>query len=176
MATLAAVIKNRVRILRACETRLTTLVFLVSERGDRREAAIAAAETDEAVADLLKLRPGKIRRKDENGVWYPASDVLAFRSWLWFVIAVLIGVGNLLLVPGDSTAEQYARIALSLVAAVPSALFASRQLGHALTRRALRTGMAEQSTLVWIRRWLSESAVLILTLGMWALWMTVLVL
>ncbi|MDT0487240.1 hypothetical protein [Streptomyces doebereineriae] len=173
---MAALIKNYGRILPAFETRLTTWVFLVSERGDRREASSAAAEADQAVAALLKLGPGKIGRKAENSVWCPASDVLAFRSWLWFVIAVLLGSGSLLLVPGDSTAELYVRIALSLVPAVPSALFASRQLSHILTRRALRTGVAGQNTLVWIRRWLSESAVLILTLGMWALWMTVLVL
>ncbi|MDQ0904281.1 hypothetical protein QFZ22_000266 [Streptomyces canus] len=173
---MAALIKNHGRILPAFETRLTTWAFLVSERGDRREAASAAAKADQAVDNLLKLRPGKIGRKAENGVWGPASDVLAFRSWLWFVVAVLLAVGGLLLVPGDSTTEQYVRIALSLIPAVPSALFASRQLSHILTRRALRTGVAGQNTLVWIGRWLSESAVLILTLGMWGLWMTVLVL
>ncbi|MGX1480841.1 UNVERIFIED_CONTAM: hypothetical protein RKD50_009649 [Streptomyces canus] len=173
---MAALNKNHGRILPSCETRLTTWAFLVSERGDRREAASAAAEADQAVADLLKLRPGTIGRKAENSVWGPASDVLAFRSWLWFVVAVLLAVGSLLLVPEDSTAELYVRIALSLVPAVPSALFASRQLSHILTRRALRAGVAGHSTLVWIRRWLSESAVLVLTLGMWALWMTVLVL
>ncbi|MFK4106701.1 hypothetical protein ACI2L1_42985 [Streptomyces sp. NPDC019531] len=173
---MAPVITSYGGLLRAVETRLTTWMFLVSERGDRQEAATAAAEADQAVVALLELRPGKIHRKAENGVWCPASDVLAFRSWLWFVVAVLLVVGGLLLVPGDSTAEQSVRIALSLVVAMPSALFASRQLSHILTRRALRTGVAGQSTLIWIRRWLSESAVLILTLGMWALWMTVLVL
>ncbi|WP_158694610.1 hypothetical protein [Streptomyces canus] len=163
-------------VLRAFETRLTAWMFLVSERGDRQEAAIAAAEADQAVAALLELRRGRIRRKAENGLWCPASDVLAFRSWLWFVVAALLVIGALLLVQGDSTAEQSVRIAPSPVAAVPSALFASRQLSHLVTRRAVRTGVARQSTLIWIRRWLSQSAVLMLTLGMWALWMTVLVL
>jgi hypothetical protein len=176
MAAMVAVTKSSERILRASATRLTTWAYLVLERGNRREAAIAATEADEAVADLLKLQPGKIPRKAENGVWSPASDVLAFRSWLWFVVAVLLAVVSLLLVPGASAAERYVRIALSLVVAVPSALFLSRQLSHILTRRALRTGSAEQRTLLWISRWPSESAVLILTLGMWGLWITVLVL
>jgi hypothetical protein len=176
MATVATVIKTYGGILRACESRLTTWMFLVSERGDRREAATAAAEVDEAVAELLRLRPGKISRKAENGVWSPASDVLAFRSWLWFVIAVLLGVASLLLIPGSGTAGRYVRIASSLVTAVPSALFASRQSSHLLAERALRTGAVEQNTLIWIGRWLSGGTVLVLTVGMWALWMTVLVL
>lgn len=174
--TMAAVTKSYGRILRACETRLTTWMFLVSERGDRREAATAAAEADEAVAELLRLRPGKIHRKAENGVWSPASDVLAFRSWVWFVIAVLLGVGGLLLIPGSSPAGRYVGIAASLVTAAPSALFASRQLSHWLAERALRTGAVEQNTLIWIGRWLDGGTVLVLTVGMWALWMTVLVL
>ncbi|MBK3578259.1 hypothetical protein JHN63_31540 [Streptomyces sp. MBT65] len=169
-------IRNHEGILRALETRLTTWVFLVSERGDRREAATAAAEADEAVAELLRLRPGKIHRKAENGVWSPASDVLAFRSWVWFVIAVLLGVGSLLLIPGNATTGRYVRIAASLVIAVPSALFASRQLSHLLAERALRTGAVEHNTLAWIGRWLSGRTVLVLTVGMWPLWMTVLVL
>ncbi|MET7737760.1 hypothetical protein ABZT02_41665 [Streptomyces sp. NPDC005402] len=173
---MAAVTKNHKSMLRSVETRLTTLIFLILARGDRQEAAIAAAEADQAVAELFELRPGKIRRKAENNVWGPASDVLGFRSWLWFVVAALVGVGCLLLGTGDSTAERYVRIALSLVVAVPSALFLSRQLSHILTRRALRTGNAEQRTLLWISRWLGESAVLILTLGMWGIWITVLVL
>ncbi|MFI6622579.1 hypothetical protein [Streptomyces sp. NPDC050528] len=174
---MAAVIENYGGILRAVETRLTTWTFLVSERGDRREAATAAAEADEAVAGLLRLRPGKIQRKAENGVWSPASDVLAFRSWLWFVIAVLLGVGSLLLIPdGGAPAGRYVRIAFSVVPAVPSALFVSRQLSHVLAERALRTGTAEQSTLTWIGRWLGAGTVLVLTVGMWALWMTILVL
>ncbi|WP_329260280.1 hypothetical protein OG223_40955 [Streptomyces sp. NBC_01478] len=173
---MTAAIKNHGGILRAFETRLTTWMFLVSERGDRREAAAAAAEADEAVAELLRLRPGKIHRKAENGVWSPASDVLAFRSWLWFVIAVLLGVGGLLLIPGGATAGRYVRIAFSLLPALPSALFASRQLSHVLAERALRTGAVEQNTLIWIGRWLSGGTVLVLTAGTWALWMTVLVL
>lgn len=173
---MAAMIKNYGGILRVFETRLTTWMFLVSERGDRREAATAAAEADEAVADLLRHRPGKIQRRAENGVWSPASDVLAFRSWLWFVIAVLLGVGSLLLIPGGAPAGRYVRIAFSLIPAVPSALFVSRQLSHVLAERALRTGTAEQSTLTWIGRWLNEGTVLVLTVGMWALWMTILVL
>jgi hypothetical protein len=176
MAAMAAVTKNHRSMLRSVETRLTALIFLVLAHGDRQEAAIAATEADQALAKLLELRPGKIRRKAENNVWGPASDVLGFRSWLWFVVAALVGVGCLLLGTGDSTAERYVRIALSLVIAVPSALFLSRQLGHILTRRALRTGNAEQRTLLWISRWLAESAVLILTLGMWGIWITVLVL
>jgi hypothetical protein len=176
MAAMAAVITSYGGVLRAFETRLTTWMFLVSERGNRQEAALAAAEADQAVAALLELQPGKIHRKAENSVWSPASDVLAFRSWLWLVVAALLVVGAVLLGPGDSTAEQVVRIALSLVAAVPSGLFASRQMGHILTRRAQGTGAARQSTLIWIRWWLSGSAVLILTLGMWVLWMTVLVL
>ncbi|MFJ9249918.1 hypothetical protein [Streptomyces sp. NPDC101776] len=175
MATMAAANKTYGGILRAFETRLTTWMFLVSERGDRREAAVAAAEADEAVAELLRLRPGRIHRKAANGVWTPASDVLAFRSWLWFVIAVLLGVGSLLLIPGSGATGRYVRIALSLVPAVPSALFASRQLSHLLAERALRVGAVEQNTLVWIGRWLSGGTVLVLTLGMWGLWMTVLV-
>ncbi|MGC0335195.1 hypothetical protein [Streptomyces sp. SLBN-8D4] len=129
MAAMAAVNTSCGGVLRAFETRLTTWMFLVSERGDRQEAAIAFA-ADQAVAALLELQPGRIQRKAENGLWCPASDVLAFRSWLWFVVAALLVIGALLLV----------------------------------------------RTLIWIRRWLSESAVLMLTLGMWALWMTVLVL
>lgn len=171
---MVAVIRSYGVVLRAVETRLTTWMFLVSERGDRQEAASAAAEADQAVAALIALRPGKIHRKAENSVWRPASDVLAFRSWLWFVVTALVVVGGLLLVPGTSTARQWAWSLISLVAAVPSALFASRQSSHILTRRALQSGAAVQSTLVWIRRWHSESTVLLLTLGMWALWMTVL--
>ena len=172
---MAVVIRNRERILRACETRLATLAFLVFAKGDRKEAAIAAAEADKAVSDLLQARPGKIRQQDACGVWRPASDALALRSWLWFVIAVPLGVGSLLLIPGSTTAEQYVRIALSLVPAVPSALFVSRQLSHMLAQRSLRAEMAGQNVLVWIGRWLSEGAVLVLTVGMWALWVTVLV-
>ncbi|MFC8429450.1 hypothetical protein [Streptomyces sp. NPDC057253] len=173
---MAAATKNHRGMLGSFETRLTTWVFLVFGHGDRQEAATAAAEADQAVAELLRLRPGKIHRKAENGVWFPASDVLAFRSWMWFVVAALLLVGALLLVPGDATAERFVRIALSLVTAVPSALFASRQVGHVLTRRALGTGVTGPVTLLWIRRWLSNSAVLILTLGMWVVWMSVLVL
>ncbi|MER5908667.1 hypothetical protein ABT150_53395 [Streptomyces mirabilis] len=168
-------IKNRERILRASETGLTYLTFLVSAKGNRKEAANAAAEADKAVTDLLQARPGKIRKQDAQGVWCPASDALALRSWLWFLIAVLLGVGSLLLMPSSPTAEQYVRIAISLVPAVPSALFASRQMGHALAERALRTGTAEPSALTWIGRWLSEGAVFVLTVGIWPLWMTVLV-
>ncbi|MGW4985985.1 hypothetical protein, partial [Streptomyces mirabilis] len=43
------------------------------------------------------------------------------------------------------------------------------------TKRSLRTGTAEPSALTWIGRWLSEGAVFVLTVGMWPLWMTVLV-
>ena len=173
---MASVIRNRQRILRACETRMVTWVFLLFAKGDRQEAATTAAEADKAVAELLQAQPGRIRRHDAHSVWRPTSDALALRSWLWFVVAVLLGVGSLLLPPGDTTAEQSVRIALSLVTAAPSALFVSRQLSHTLVQRALRTGTAERSELVWISRWLGESAVLVLTVGMWALWMTVLVL
>ena len=170
---MGAVITRCGDALRAVETRLTTWLFLVSERGDRQEAANAAAEAGRAVAALLECRPGKIQRKDENGVWCPASDVLAFLSWLWFVVTVLLVVAGLL-VPGASTGEQWVQSLLSLVFAVPSALFASRQSSHLLTRRALRSGVAARRTLVWIRRGHDDGTVLLLTLGMWALWMTVL--
>ena len=116
-------------------------MFLVSEQGDRREAATGAAESVEAVAVLPRPRPGKIQRKAENGVWSPASDVLAFRSWLWFVIAVLLGVGSLLLIPGSATAGRYVRIAFSLVPAAPRALFVSRRGGsHRAALNGRRSG------------------------------------
>lgn len=83
MATMAALVTIYGRILPAFETRLTTWVFLVSERGYRREAAIAAAAADHAVADLLKLGPGKIGRKAENSVWGPASDCMRGSRLLW---------------------------------------------------------------------------------------------
>ncbi|WRZ93015.1 hypothetical protein OHB54_30580 [Streptomyces sp. NBC_01007] len=173
---MAATTDTREEILRVCETRMAALVFLVFARGDRQEAAAAAAEGDRAVTDLLRARPGKIRRKAAQGVWDPAADTLGFRSWLWFVIAALLGVVPALVAPGSTTAERYARIAFSLVVAVPSALFVSRQSGHVLVQRALRAETAGRRSLVWIGRWLGEGAVLVLTLGMWVLWMRILVL
>jgi hypothetical protein len=166
----------RGRTLEACETRLVTLVFLTFARGDWKEAASAAADADKAVADLLKARPGQIRKKNAKNVWIPASDALDGRSWLWFMIAVLLAVGILLLGPRRPDAEWYVRVAISLVPVLPSALFVSRQIGHVLIRRALGAGAAGQNTIVWIGRWLSAGAVLGLTVGMWALWMTVFVL
>ncbi|WP_367318174.1 hypothetical protein [Streptomyces sp. HUAS ZL42] len=172
---MAVVIGNLGGILQSCETRLASLVFLIFARGDWKEAATAAAEVDKAVADLLLARPGKIRKKDADGVWGPASDGLALRSWLWFVIAALLAVGTLLLGPSRSDAEWYVRIAMSLVPALPSALFVSREIGHVLTRRALGAGRAGRNRLVWISRWLSPGAVLVLAGGMWVLWMMVFV-
>lgn len=166
----------RAKTLRACEILLTSSMFFVFARGNRKEAAVAAAESDKAVTGLLQARPGKIHRRDANGVWNPGADALALRSWLWFVIAVLLGVGMLLVLPGVRAGDPYLPIAFSLVPAVPSALFASRQLGHLLAQRALRTGAAEPSTLAWIGHWLSGGAVLILTVALWALWATVLAL
>ncbi|WP_369032963.1 hypothetical protein, partial [Streptomyces adonidis] len=72
--------------------------------------------------DLLRARPGKISKKNANNVWFPASDVLAARSWLWFVIAALLAVGSLLLGPSRSDAEWYVRVVMSLVPVLPSAL------------------------------------------------------
>ncbi|MGW1716075.1 hypothetical protein [Streptomyces sp. NPDC002156] len=126
--------------------------------------------------DLLRARPGKISKKNANNVWFPASDVLAARSWLWFVIAALLAVGSLLLGPSRSDAEWYVRVVMSLVPVLPSALFASRQISHVLTRRALGAGSAGRNTIVWIGRWLSPGAVLVLSVGMWGLWVTVFVL
>jgi hypothetical protein len=166
----------RGRTLRACETRLVTLVFLAFTRGDRKEAVSAAADADKAVADLLKARPGQIRRKNANNVWIPASDALDGRSWLWFMITALLAIKILLLGPSRPDAEWYVRVAMSLVPVLPSALSASRQISHVLTRRALAAGSAGRSTIVCIGRWLSPGAVLVLSVGMWGLWMTVFVL
>uniref|UniRef100_A0AAU2A5J2 Uncharacterized protein n=2 Tax=Streptomyces TaxID=1883 RepID=A0AAU2A5J2_9ACTN len=126
--------------------------------------------------DLLRARPGKISKKNANNVWFPASDVLAARSWLWFVIAALLAVGSLLLGPSRSDAEWYVRVVMSLVPVLPSALCVSRQISHVLTRRALGAGSAGRNTIVWIGRWLGPGAVLVLSAGMWAVWMTVFVL
>ncbi|MFF3375874.1 hypothetical protein ACFYXF_23340 [Streptomyces sp. NPDC002680] len=135
----------------------------------------AAADADQAVADLLRFRPGKISKKYANNVWFPALYVLGFRSWLWFMITALLAVGSILLGPSRSDAEWYVRVAVSLVPVLPSALCVSRQISHVLTRRALGAGSAGRNTIVWIGRWLSPGAVLVLSAGMWAVWMTVFV-
>ncbi|MFF7364608.1 hypothetical protein [Streptomyces sp. NPDC008125] len=164
------------KIIHPCETLLVTLIFLVFTRGDRREAALSAAESDKAVSDLLQARPGKIHRRDANSVWNPGAAALALRSWFWFVVAALLGVGMLLLLLSIPAGDPYLPVALSLIPAVPSALFVSRQLSHLLAQRALRTGMAGPRNLAWVGRWLSGGAVLVLALALWALWATILVL
>lgn len=163
-------------ILRAGENRLARLALLAFAKGDRQEAAEAAAESDRAVTELLGARPGKIRPQEAHSVWSPASDALALRSWLWFTMAVVLGAGGLLITAIGPTAPQYVRYAIAFLPAVPSALFASRQISHVLADRALRAGRAGQSTLLWINRWLGTGAVLALTAGMWGTWTVILVL
>ncbi|MCX5401568.1 hypothetical protein [Streptomyces sp. NBC_00102] len=109
-------------------------------------------------------------------MWNPGAAALALRSWFWFVVAALLGVGMLLLLLSIPAGDPYLPVALSLIPAVPSALFVSRQLSHLLAQRALRTGMAGPRTLAWVGRWLSGGAVLVLALALWALWATILVL
>jgi hypothetical protein len=176
MATMGVVTGQRGRILRACETHLAGLALLTFSKGERKEAADAAAAADRAVTELLRARHGKIRPQEARGVWGPASDALAFRSWLWFTIAVVCGVGGLLITLVGPTAPLYARLVISFLPALPSAMFASRQIGHVLADRALRAGRADRSTLLWINRWLGEGAVLALTAAMWAVWTAILVL
>lgn len=166
------------RILRACENRLARLALLAFAQGDRQEAADAAAESDRAVTQLLGARPGpgKIRPQEADTVWSPASDALGLRSWLWFTMAVVLGIGALLITVLGPTAPQYVRFVIAFLPSVPSALFASRQIGHAMADRALRAGRADRNTLLWINRWLGTGAVLALTLGMWGVWTVILVL
>ncbi|MGW1718721.1 hypothetical protein [Streptomyces sp. NPDC002156] len=111
--------------------------LLAFARGDRREAADAAAESDRAVTRLLGARPGpgKIRTQEAHTVWSPASDALGLRSWLWFTMAVVLGVGGLLITLIGPTTPQYVRCVIAFLPSVPSALFASWQIGHAALER-----------------------------------------
>jgi hypothetical protein len=169
---MAVVTSKRHRVLHACDTRLTYLAFLIVSKGDRKEAASAAADLDEAVAEVLQGKPKKIQRHAENTVWIPAVEALGVRSWLWFVIAAVFAVASVLAVPRSLTHSPYIWIAQALVPALPSALFLSRQMSHMVTRRVVRTGIAQPSSIRWVGRWHSDAVVLILTLAAWGAWMT----
>jgi hypothetical protein len=173
MAAVAVVNSDRNGILHACDTRLTFLAFLILSRGDRKEAESAAADADEAVREVLREKPGKIQKKTENTVWIPALEALGLRSWLWFVLAAVAGVVEVLVVPQSLTRNPFVWILQAFAPAFPSALFVSRQMSHLVARRALQIGAAEPRSIRWIARWHNGAAVLALTVSAWGAWMTV---
>jgi hypothetical protein len=173
MAAMAAVNKQRHGIAHAADTRLTYLAFLVLSKGDRKEAASAAADADKAVSELLREKPGKIQRHTGNTVWIPAVDALGLCSWLWLVVAAVVAVVILLAVPRSLTNNSFVWILQALTPAFPSALFVSRQMSHLVARRTLQAGTAQLTSIRRLVRWQSDAVVLALTVCAWGAWMTV---
>ncbi|WP_329321716.1 hypothetical protein [Streptomyces sp. NBC_01262] len=170
---MAVVSSDRNGILYTCDTWLTFLAFLILSRGDRKEATSTAADADKAVREVLHEKPGKIQKKTENTVWIPAIEALGLRSWLWFVVAAVAGVVELLAVPQSLTHNPFIWILQAFAPAIPSALFVSRQMSHLAARRALQMGTANPGSIRWIARWHSGAAVLALTVSAWGAWMAV---
>ncbi|MFB6613848.1 hypothetical protein ACIGFK_20165 [Streptomyces sp. NPDC085524] len=145
---------------------LTYAMGLVIER-DRAEAAATVAEGEEVMAAVGRAPVGRIGHKTEQ-VWSQAVALLGFRASAWFLIAAAVLVAGLLL-PRSAPAGHL----VAAVAALPAALFASREAGHEIARSALRrrrlTGRAHR----WLTRVQSDAFVVLLAVPMYGIWVLV---
>ncbi|MEV7521333.1 hypothetical protein [Streptomyces sp. NPDC091371] len=141
---------------------LTYLVLLAAARGERAEAARELAEIEEAVGATRAASAGRIRPKAES-LWEQAVGMLGFRASGWFVISGLVLVGGLLL--PRSEPWGYASVT---VAAVPAALFVSRECGHEIARSALRRARLTERGRRWYSRVQHDGFVVLLVLPLWA--------
>ena len=147
------------------------LLFLVSlavARGDRSEAEAETAAGVRSIDAVLTDRPGSVRRKQENENWSPALYLMGMLSFGWFLLTAVFGVALVLLIP--VTSPPWIRVSAALLPAVPSALFVSRQICHALVRRVLRNGTASRGLLRGLAFWYGDVIAGLLTLVSWVGW------
>ncbi|MGW0824109.1 hypothetical protein [Streptomyces sp. NPDC002845] len=150
------------------DRRLLFLVSLAVARGDRSEAETETAAGVRSIDAVLTDRPGGIRRKQENKNWSPALHLIGMFSFGWFLLTAALGVSIVLLVP--VTSSPWVRVSAALLPAVPSALFVSRQICHAIVRRALRNGTASGGLLRCLAFWYGDAMAALLTLVSWVGW------
>jgi hypothetical protein len=162
------VTSERRRVAQSLDLRMLFLVNLIPARGDRREAAAETAAGERSIVSVLAAGPGSINKKQENENWYPALYLIALFSCGWFLLAAALGVALVLLVPG--TLPPWVRVPAALLPALPSALFMSRQICHALVRRALRNRTAGRGLLRGLALWYGDGMAALLTLVSWAGW------
>lgn len=150
-----------------CDMAITYAFFLIIERGNRYEATASAKNAAMAVAAALDSSPGKVNKSQERS-WHSAAEILGLRSWSWFVVTAVWAVVTLLLPTQHSFGVTAA--AEGAVSAVPSALFATRQVALQAVIRVLRTHSLTSARLKFLNRSLGSLCTAAAALFFWVSW------